>query len=382
MYFCFMVYCIDTIADEPILLLNRHIGFDEEDGMGIDGALFQQELLQLDALGKKRIQVWINSPGGVVTDGYNIFSAILKSKTPVDTYCIGAAASIAGVIFQAGRKRIISDYGWLMYHNAFGGDNKQILDVMNTSIGVMVSRSGMSEEDVRKLMDRVTYINAKESVSLGLADSIEESTNSNTKYLKKITEPKDFHREVNKVLNSIIINQNQKTMFPKVTNRLNLNDAATEDSVIKAIDEIENRAVIAESKLKEVQDKGKASEEKLAKLKEELDAAKKAYEDCKDELDGFKKKSEEEEMKGKEEKAKNLINEAVKVGRISNKQESIDKWVNLAKNDFDSTKAMIDELPLNKVAPTIETEANKLKDGEVPTNALYLMAQIQNKNKK
>ena len=49
-----MIYCVDPSADEPILLINKHIGFDEKDGMGIDGALFQQELLMLDALGKKK----------------------------------------------------------------------------------------------------------------------------------------------------------------------------------------------------------------------------------------------------------------------------------------------------------------------------------------
>ena len=87
------------------MLINKHIGYDQEEGPGIDGAIFQQELLQLDNLGKKRIQVWINSPGGLVSDGYSIYTSILKSKTPVDTYAFGSVASIAAVIFQAGRRR-------------------------------------------------------------------------------------------------------------------------------------------------------------------------------------------------------------------------------------------------------------------------------------
>ena len=89
------MYTVDTSADEPIMLINSHIGFDPEDGMGVDGAQFQRELLELDSMGKKRIQVWINSPGGNVMDGYNIFSAICDSKTPVDTYAKGVVASIA-----------------------------------------------------------------------------------------------------------------------------------------------------------------------------------------------------------------------------------------------------------------------------------------------
>ena len=66
------MYCVDLSADEPIMLINKHIGFDEKDGPGIDGSLFQEELLRIDAMGKKRIQIWINSPGGKVMDGYNI----------------------------------------------------------------------------------------------------------------------------------------------------------------------------------------------------------------------------------------------------------------------------------------------------------------------
>jgi ATP-dependent protease ClpP protease subunit len=55
------------------------------------GDLFQAELLALDQMEKKRIQVWINSPGGSVMDGYNMYNAMLKTKTKVDTYCVGIA---------------------------------------------------------------------------------------------------------------------------------------------------------------------------------------------------------------------------------------------------------------------------------------------------
>ena len=67
-----LLYTQDSTADEPIMLINKHIGYSEKDGQGVDGSLFQEELLYLDSLGKKAIQVWINSPGGSVVDGYNI----------------------------------------------------------------------------------------------------------------------------------------------------------------------------------------------------------------------------------------------------------------------------------------------------------------------
>lgn len=380
-----MIYCIDPTADEPIFLINKHIGYDKDDGMGIDGSIFQQELLQMDSLGKKRIQVWINSPGGVVTDGYSIYSAILKSKTPVDTYVTGAAASIAGVIFQAGRKRIMSDYSWLMYHDPFGGDNAQMLTTMKQSIVTMIEqRSGMSESEISLMMKRTTFIGADEALQLKLCDKIDASEEENTKYLRKITDSMQFHKECNMVLNSIINPIKRTTMFPKVTMRLKLNDAATEDNVVKAIDEIENRAKQAEAMtleaITEAQNKAKVDADEMDKLKAKLkkleddkvrsDAE---YEDCKNKLDALEKDKKSAEDKVKEDQAKNMIEDFAKIGRIKNEESIKLTWVRLAKADFEGTKNMIEALPLNKEATKLTTvEPNKLKDGELPTSAIGL----------
>jgi ATP-dependent Clp protease protease subunit len=378
------MYCIDSTVDEPIMLLNKHIGFDANDGMGIDGAEFQAELLQLDTLGKKRIQVWINSPGGIVTEGYNIYSSILKSNTPVDTYCCGAAASIAGVIFQAGRKRIMADYGWLMFHNPFGGDNSDMLKTMKGSITTMIEqRSGMNEAEVAEMMRRSTFIRPDEALQLKLCDSIDSSEKLNTKYLKKITDQMEFYHECNLVLNSVLnpVNIMDATMT-KVTMRLKLNDAATPENIIAAIDEIQNRATKAEEDLatekEKAQDKAKADEDELAKLKakfekaeSDLAKAKKDYEDCKSKLDAMEEDKKAAEDSAKEEKAKMMVEDYAKVGRIKNEASIKLPWITMAKVDFDGTKAMIEALPLNKVAVTIPVE-NKLGAGELPTTAMGL----------
>lgn len=379
-----MMYCIDPSVDEPIMLINKHIGFDEQDGMGIDGSLFQTELLQLDSLGKKCIQVWINSPGGVVTDGYSIYSAILKSSTPVDTYAIGAAASIAGVIFQAGRKRIMADYAWLMYHNPFGGDDAMLKTMKDSIITMIEKRSGMDDNAVARMMARTTFISADEALQMKLCDSIDSSVEMNTKYLRKITDSLQFHRECNKVLNSILNNsQNNNTMFPKVTMRLKLNDAAREDDIINAIDAIENRAKKAESDLEEeenrAKDKAKSDSEEMDKLKATLqkaksdfEQAKKDYSDAKEKLDAMTKDKKAAEDKAEEEKAKNMVEGFAKAGRIKNEETIKLKWVNTAKTlGFDEVKAMIENLPLNKEAPVItDAVANKLEAGTLPTTAI------------
>jgi len=380
-----MNYCIDPTAEEPIFLINKHIGYDKDDGMGIDGSIFQQELLQIDSLGKKRIQVWINSPGGVITDGYSIYAAILKSKTPVDTYVAGAAASIAGVIFQAGRKRVMSDYSWLMYHDPFGSDNTQMLATMRQSIITMIEqRSGMSESEISLMMKRKTFIGADEALRMKLCDRIDASEDENTKYLRKITDSLQFHKECNIVLNSIINPIKSTIMFPKVTMRLKLNDAATEDNVVKAIDEIENRAKLAETmaleEMTKAESKAKADSDEMDKLKAKIkkleeDKVKSdaEYEDCKNQLNALEKDKKAAEDKFKEDQAKNMIEGFAKIGRIKNEEVIKLSWVKLAISDFDGTKNIIEALPMNKESVKITSvELNKLNPGEIGTTAMGL----------
>jgi len=393
-----MVYCVDETVKEPIMLINKHIGFDPTEGQGVDGALFQQELLYLDGLNKKRIQIWINSPGGTVMDGYNIYSAILKTNTPIDTYAVGGVASISAVIFQAGRKRIMSDYSWLMYHNPFGGTNVKLIETMKESIIKMISqRCEMSEEAVSSMMTRTSYINPAEAITLKMCDSIEESRSENTKYLKKITNELEFHKECNNILNSLLnndnTNQTKKIMLTKVTMRLKLNDAATEDNIVKAIDEIENRAKTNEVEnirlLDEIKNKETENGNEIEKLKAKISKAeadlKKAqgeYDTCKAQLDAMEMDKKTAEENAKKETAKNLIEGFAQMGRIKNEETTKLKWVETAlKLGVDEVKDMIEALPLNKVANTItEPVVNTLGEKELPTTALGMA--VRNKLKR
>ena len=322
-------------TDEPIMLINTHIGYDDTDGKGIDGAIFQQELLALDNLGKKAIQVWINSPGGIVTDGYNIYTAIRDSKTKVDTYGCGVMASIAGVIFQAGRNRVMNDYSWLLYHNAFGGAASD-LKVINSSISTMISsRCGMSEEEVLKMMDRTTRILPKEALEKNLCDEISYSKDKNRKHGNS-NDIKAFWKESNLILNNILKPKNKK--MQRVANRLKLNPDASEDSFVSAIDAIENKS---KADMETMQKKYDEMMEKCEAMKKEMDEAKE------------KAKNMEEEMKN--EQAKNLVESFVKEGRI--KVEATNKWVEMAtKIGIESVKNLLEELPITKVATKIEVE--------------------------
>ncbi len=393
-----MIYTVDPLADEPIMLLNKHIGFDEEDGQGIDGSLFQQELLQLDQMGKRAIQVWINCPGGSVVEGYNIYNAILKSKTPVDTYNVGVAASMGGVVFMAGRKRKMADYALLMIHPPSGGENKKVLDAMAGSLVKMISaKSHTPETDVRFLMESTSWLTASECMARGFCTEIEATKEANS---IRVTDVRTMWKQSTRIVNSILSkpaqsitkNTSKNTVMTKVTMKLGLVEAASEDNIIDAIKGIENRAYTAETrliqmenetarKLKEVQDKATAdiaaakkeiedaqaeTEAVLAekeKVSRELVQVKSALTKLDGDLKNITAKYEEMEAEKlaaieaeKETKAKGLIESHVRTGRLKNDAKVIQKWVNLAKEDYEGTREMIEAIPLSVKAPVIQTD--------------------------
>lgn len=374
-------YIQNIDSDEPIMLINKHIGFDEEDGMGIDGAVFQQELMLLDTLGKKRIQVWINSVGGLVMDGYNICNAILKSKTPVDTYCMGMAASIAGVIFQTGRKRIMADYGILMYHNPYAGDktNSPMLESMKDSLNTIIcNRCAMDAKAVQEMMDNTSFIEPETAKALKLCDEVEATQKLNTKYMPKTqSDSSAFYLAANKVLNKILTNKTNK--MQKVLNKLSLADDANEESILQAIESIENKSAeameIANKKSAEEMDKMKAE---LDEMENKFKAAKKEYDDCKNELDAINEAKAKIEEQMAEDKAKALVEESVQEGKVKNEVATIEAWTAKAKLDFEGTKALLDGIAVNKSAVKIKI-ANKQSEGveKYPSVALA-MAQISN----
>lgn len=377
------MYVVDYNSDEPIMLIDKWIGFDQEEGMGIQGDLFQRELLELDGMGKKRIQVWINSPGGIVTDGMNIYNAILATKTKVDTRCIGMAASIAGVIFQAGRVREMNDYGFLMYHNPFGSDDDGSLDVMKDSIIKMIStRSGMTTDQVAKMMKEETFLTAAEAVGMKLADVILPSGEVNIKRKTPATaNVKAYWKEASTIHNNIF---NTSSMnLTKITNKLSLNDAASEDAIVSAITEIQNKAAKSDKDKKDTEDKLDKMKKELDEHKEKFDKLKGEYDKACDDLEEADKKAKSEDAKAKKEKAKNLIDAAAVGGKI--KADAVNKWIEKAVADFDGTKELLDGIAGNAKAVKFETKAGAGGTGggafvkEIQGGVSFEMARISNR---
>ena len=168
---------LDT--QRPVMCIDKHVGFDATDGVGIMGDQFQRELLFLDSLGKDSIEVRITSPGGVILDGMMMYDSIIKTKTQVNTYCGGVAASIAAITFCAGNRRRMRPYAKLMFHNPSGGSGGKELGVLKDALVKMIAaRCRMTEEQVSKMLDRTTWIGAEEALTLGICTEIDYSEDS------------------------------------------------------------------------------------------------------------------------------------------------------------------------------------------------------------
>jgi ATP-dependent protease ClpP protease subunit len=205
---------------------------------GINGGSFAYEMQYLQDKCAK-INVRINSIGGSVLEGYSIISAILNSKVPVDTFIDGLAASISGVIALCGKKVKMMDYGTLMIHNASGSDDAQMLELVNSTIATILSnRSSKSNEEIRQMMEKETWLLADEALNMGLVDEV---VNTN----KKIKIKKESLSNMVLVYNKLI-NNNHK--MEKVTNLLNLQNEATEAEIVSAIESerVANESIVSE----------------------------------------------------------------------------------------------------------------------------------------
>lgn len=328
------------------MLIDRHIGMDDEDGEGIMGDKFSRELMFLDTLNKSKINIWINSPGGTVTDGQQIFNTILKTKTKVDTHNVGMAASIALPIFLAGRNRYMMDNATAMMHPVSGGDHKS-REAMEKAVNTMLSsRSFIPAEKITEMMNRTTWLNSSDCGPEGL-NLCEIEPGSGYNKPRKTPDSdgiKASWKEYKSVVNKLIDNIKPQIMS-KVTNKLKLNESANEDAILSAIESIENRATVAEGKLtaQEAENKAKvdALNSQLAALKTEKEAVDAKIKDIEDKAAAAAKETNKT-------KAAELVKNAVDKGQIANDEAVIKDWTDEAEENFERAKNKIEKLPINR----------------------------------
>ncbi len=130
------------------------------------------------------INLYINSPGGVVDDTLAIFDIMRFLSCDIATYCIGRAESGGAIVFMAGKKgkRFILPNAKVMIHQPFGGVYGQAADIQiqadeilktkETLINVMAACTGQTPERIREDSERDRFFDAKASVAYGICDEI------------------------------------------------------------------------------------------------------------------------------------------------------------------------------------------------------------------
>lgn len=134
----------------------------------------------------KDIEIYINSPGGVVTSGFAIFDTMNFIKCDVSTICIGMAASMGAFLLAAGTpgKRLALPNAEIMIHQPLGGTQGQASDmkihvdkIMQTREKInkiLAAETGQTLKKIEKDTDRDYYLSAEEAVKYGLIDKVVE----------------------------------------------------------------------------------------------------------------------------------------------------------------------------------------------------------------
>lgn len=128
------------------------------------------------------VNVEINSPGGDVFSGSEIFTALKNYSGNVEVDIVGLAASAASIIAMAGDQVKISPTGQLMIHRAstvsqgnsddLSSDLQGLDSTDQAIVNVYQEKTGMNPQDIYRMMSNETWINATDAVKQGFADEI------------------------------------------------------------------------------------------------------------------------------------------------------------------------------------------------------------------
>ena len=166
-------------------LLNDRIIFLGEEVNATTASLVVAQMLYLEAQDPdKDIQLYINSPGGSVTDGMAIYDTMQYVKCDVSTICVGMAASMGAFLLSSGAKgkRIALPNAEIMIHQPSGGARGQATDVAIVAEQIIKTKAklnrilaehtGQPLEKIAADVERDYYMDAEEAKAYGLVDEI------------------------------------------------------------------------------------------------------------------------------------------------------------------------------------------------------------------
>ena len=132
----------------------------------------------------KDIQLYINSPGGVITAGMSIYDTMQFIKPDVSTMCLGQAASMGALLLAAGAagKRYCLPHSRVMIHQPLGGFQgqqtdieihaREILNARERLNDILAHHTGQSLDKIKTDTERDFFMSANESTDYGLVDRV------------------------------------------------------------------------------------------------------------------------------------------------------------------------------------------------------------------
>ena len=171
-------------------LLKDRIIFLSEDVNQTSASLVIAQMLFLESEDPdKEISLYINSPGGSVTDGLGIVDTINYIKCPVTTICIGMAASMGAVLLASGEKgkRFATPNAEVLIHQPLIGGQNGVISGQATEIKIHADQMIKTREKLNKILSERTgqpldvierdterdhYMTAQEALAYGLIDGI------------------------------------------------------------------------------------------------------------------------------------------------------------------------------------------------------------------
>ncbi|MBI4667726.1 MAG: ATP-dependent Clp protease proteolytic subunit [Elusimicrobia bacterium] len=135
----------------------------------------------------KEVQMFINSPGGMVTAGLAVYDTMRYLTTPINTICIGMAMSFGAVLLASGTKgrRFALPHSRVMLHQPLIGgeglsgpvtdidiETKELLITKNKLIDILALHTGQKPEKIRGDTERNFYMSAEEAKAYGIIDEI------------------------------------------------------------------------------------------------------------------------------------------------------------------------------------------------------------------
>tara|TARA_X000000368_G_scaffold61843_1_gene43684 strand:+ start:1188 stop:1811 length:624 start_codon:yes stop_codon:yes gene_type:complete len=150
-------------------------------------SLISAQLLFLESENpEKEISLYINSPGGVVTDGLAIYDTMQFIQSPVSTLCFGQAASMGSFLLAAGEKgkRFALPNSRIMVHQPSAGFKGQATDIeihakevlsMKANLNKLYSKhTDQTVEAIEEALERDNFMSPNEALKFGIIDEIHE----------------------------------------------------------------------------------------------------------------------------------------------------------------------------------------------------------------